>query len=45
MIKAAEEIAKTYNCAVLCKGGHNQNDASDLLYSNGNNIRWYMGKG
>ena len=32
MIKAAEKIAKTYNCAVLCKGGHNQNDASDLLY-------------
>ncbi len=43
MIKAAEKIAKTYNCAVLCKGGHNQNDASDLLYKD-NEFKWFHGK-
>ena len=43
MIKAAEEISETYNCAVLCKGGHNLNDANDLLYSNGK-YQWYVGK-
>ena len=43
MIKAAEKISETYNCAVLCKGGHNLNDANDLLYSNGK-YQWYVGK-
>ena len=32
---AAEKIGKTSGCAVLLKGGHNVNDANDLLYSNG----------
>ena len=43
MIKAAEMISKAYNCAVLCKGGHNMNDANDLLYSSGE-YRWFYRK-
>lgn len=43
MIKAAEKISVEYGCAVLCKGGHNLNDANDLLYSNGS-WRWFEGK-
>lgn len=43
MIKAAKYISNTYNCAVLCKGGHNLNDANDLLYHNGE-YQWFMGK-
>lgn len=35
MIKAAEEISKEYNGAILLKGGHLVNDATDLLYHNG----------
>ena len=27
MIAAAKWISETYHCAVLCKGGHNMNDA------------------
>src|SRR5690554_1517644 len=40
MIKAAEIISKEYGCAVLCKGGHNINDANDLLYRDCN-CRWF----
>lgn len=29
MIRAAEEIGTKYHCAVLCKGGHQLNDAND----------------
>lgn len=46
MIKAAEYICSSYNCrcrAVLIKGGHNLNDANDLLYSNGE-FEWFYGK-
>ena len=32
MEKAAELIGTKYNCDVLLKGGHNINDANDLLY-------------
>lgn len=35
MITAAKAIGETYGCAVLLKGGHNINDANDLLYANG----------
>ena len=35
MIDAAKEISEKYHCAVLCKGGHNLNDANDLLYADG----------
>lgn len=43
MIEAAKQISETYNCAVLCKGGHDLNDANDLLYRSGE-YRWFYGK-
>lgn len=43
MKKAAEKISATYGCAVLLKGGHSINDASDLLYKN-SECRWFKGK-
>ena len=43
MIKAAEKISEGYYCAVLLKGGHQLNDANDLLYRNGS-YRWFYGK-
>lgn len=43
MMKAAEVIGDRYNCAVLCKGGHNLNDANDLLYYE-NDYQWFRGK-
>ena len=32
MVEAAKKISETYHCAVLLKGGHQLNDANDLLY-------------
>lgn len=43
MIRAARMISENYHCAVLCKGGHNLNDANDLLYADGS-YRWFYGK-
>ena len=43
MIAAAKLIYETYGCAVLCKGGHQVNDANDLLYRDGD-YRWFKGK-
>lgn len=43
MIAAAKKISETYDCAVLCKGGHQLNGANDLLYQNGG-YRWFYGK-
>ncbi|HBV87518.1 MAG TPA: bifunctional hydroxymethylpyrimidine kinase/phosphomethylpyrimidine kinase [Desulfosporosinus sp.] len=43
MIKASEVISNEYGCAVLCKGGHNVNDANDLLYQN-NKYKWFTGE-
>lgn len=43
MIQVAKRIGETYHCAVLCKGGHNINDANDLLYCNGE-YRWFNGQ-
>ena len=43
MIDAAKQISQTYNCAVLCKGGHQLNDANDLLYREGE-YKWFHGK-
>lgn len=43
MIHAARFISETYHCAVLCKGGHQLNDANDLLYRDGD-YRWFYGK-
>ena len=43
MIEAAAFISENYHCAVLCKGGHQLNDANDLLYRDGS-YRWFNGK-
>lgn len=42
MLTAAKKIAEECNCAVLCKGGHNIEDANDLLYENGTYL-WFKG--
>ena len=43
MLCAAKCIGDAYGCAVLLKGGHNINDANDLLYANGEFV-WFEGK-
>ncbi|GKH33586.1 bifunctional hydroxymethylpyrimidine kinase/phosphomethylpyrimidine kinase [Muricomes sp. OA1] len=43
MEKAAAAISTKYQCAVLLKGGHELNDANDLLYSSGS-AHWFYGK-
>ena len=40
MIKAAKIISNNYNGAVLVKGGHLVNDATDLLYKDGKSM-WF----
>lgn len=40
---AAKIIGDTYGCAVLLKGGHNINDANDLLYAN-EHCKWFYGR-
>lgn len=42
MIAAAKLINETLGCAVLCKGGHQTNDANDLLYADGK-AHWFYG--
>ena len=50
METAGSLIARRYGCAVLCKGGHNLNDANDLLIYPAKNaedglcMRWFYGK-
>ena len=43
MEAAAKCISEKYGCAVLCKGGHQINDADDLLWRNGTG-KWFHGK-
>jgi hydroxymethylpyrimidine/phosphomethylpyrimidine kinase len=43
MIEAARTISERYGCAVLCKGGHQLNDANDLLWRDGG-YRWFNGR-
>lgn len=43
MEEAAKMISAEYSCAVLLKGGHNLNDANDLLAYD-EQIRWFYGK-
>ena len=43
MEKAAQTISEKYGCAVLCKGGHQINDADDLLWRSGCG-KWFRGK-
>ncbi len=41
---AAARICEAYGCAVLLKGGHQLNDANDLLYRKGEEPVWFYGK-
>ena len=43
MERAAELISRRYHCAVLCKGGHDLNDANDLLWKDGTG-HWFKGR-
>ena len=43
MEKAAQAIGEAYGCAVLCKGGHDLNDANDLLWRDGT-CKWFHGR-
>jgi len=43
MEKAVKVIGDAHNCAVLLKGGHNINDANDLLYAE-REYYWFEGK-
>ena len=43
METAAQIISDRYGCAVLCKGGHDLNDANDLLWRGGA-ARWFRGR-
>ena len=43
MEAAAQAISEKYGCAVLCKGGHDLNDANDLLWKDGAG-RWFKGR-
>ena len=43
MEKAARAISERFGCAVLCKGGHDLNDANDLLWSDGEK-HWFRGE-
>ena len=43
MVIAAKDIYEKYGCAVLCKGGHQINDANDLLYDE-KGPQWFYGK-
>lgn len=43
MEAAAKVISEQYHCAVLCKGGHDLNDANDLLWKDGVG-QWFKGR-
>ena len=43
MEEAAEKIGRSCRTAVLLKGGHQRNDANDLLYRDGT-LRWFRGE-
>ena len=44
MEKAAEIICDRLGCSVLLKGGHQLNDANDLLWQKDEQVTWFMGK-
>ncbi len=43
MVRAARVIGEEFGCAVLCKGGHQVNDANDLLCRAGK-CTWFKGR-
>ena len=44
MITASRIISSAHHCAVLCKGGHQLNDANDLLCDADGNFQWFYGQ-
>ena len=44
MEKTAEIICNRLGCSVLLKGGHQLNDANDLLWQKDEQATWFMGK-
>ncbi len=44
MEKVAEIICNRLGCSVLLKGGHQLNDANDLLWQKNEQATWFMGK-
>ena len=43
MERAAREFGERSGCAVLCTGGHDLNDANDLLWQDGS-CKWFCGR-
>ncbi len=43
METAAKQICECYHCSVLLKGGHDLNDANDLLWKDGES-HWFKGR-
>ena len=41
MVRAARVIGEIYGGAVLCKGGHQVNEANDLLWTPGGTQTWF----
>lgn len=41
MLAAAKKLYALYGCTVLIKGGHNQNDANDILFDGGDPVMFY----
>lgn len=44
MVAAAKKISDSFGCNVLLKGGHQLNDANDLLFEKGKEPVWFYGK-
>ena len=44
MEQVPREISAAFGCNVLCKGGHDLNDANDLLYLTDGTARWFNGR-
>ena len=44
LMKRIAVLSEKYHCAVLCKGGHQLNDANDLLFQKGKEPVWFHGK-
>ena len=43
MERAAEMIGRQFGCSVLLKGGHQRQDANDLLWKKDGAMRWFYG--
>ena len=41
MVRAARAIGEIYGCAVLCKGGHQVNEANDFLWTPEGTQTWF----